>query len=187
MSMGRVIGFCALALLLAGCGESGRLFGFDRSGPDEFTVVRNAPLSVPPNATLRPPQGSAQSDTRNESSEAARASLLSSGPGDGVPAMAQATTQSPGEIALARRATAYYGVEADIRRVVNEESSQLVRESRSFTDKLVFWKDPEPPGTIIDAAAESRRLRENEALGKPLNSGAAPTIVRRKSGVSSLF
>ena len=63
MSMKRAIMFAAAALLLAGCGESGRIFGFERGGPDEFTVVRNPPLSVPPQATLRPPAGATANPT----------------------------------------------------------------------------------------------------------------------------
>ena len=41
------------ALLLAGCGGGGP-FGRDR--PDEFAVGRNAPLVVPPDFALTPPQ-----------------------------------------------------------------------------------------------------------------------------------
>jgi len=94
---------------------------------------------------------------------------------------------SVGEAALARRATAYYGVEPDVRRKVDAESAQLAVEQEKFLHKVLFWMDPEPPGTPIDAAAESRRLQENDALGKPANAGEAPIIARKKSGVSSLF
>ena len=52
---------------------------------------------------------------------------------------------------------------------------------------VLFWLEPEPAGTALDANAESRRLRENDALGKPVNAGEAPMIARKKSGISSLF
>ncbi|HEX8382735.1 MAG TPA: DUF3035 domain-containing protein [Sphingomonas sp.] len=42
----------AVALLLAGCGSS----GFDRDRPDEFAVARQAPLVIPPDYSLVPPQ-----------------------------------------------------------------------------------------------------------------------------------
>ncbi len=77
--MKRAIMFAAAALLLAGCGESGSIFGFERGGPDEFTVVRNPPLSVPPQATLRPPEVGAARSNRDLSSNQARDSLLASG------------------------------------------------------------------------------------------------------------
>lgn len=262
----RVALFGAAALILAGCGESGSIFGLDRNGPDEFTVVRNPPLSVPPQATLRPPQEGEARSNRNNASEQARGSLIASGvdkvgsagslvtekgvePYDGGPLPpAPATAQSPwyqsqqpqtapqaatadpatpaapgataavggypqyqapptplyatpgipvrygeqsppsaGEAALAQRMTAYYGVEPDIRRKVDAESAQLALEQEKFLYTVLFWMDPEPAGTALDANAETRRLRENDALGKPVNSGEAPVIARKKSGISSLF
>ena len=44
----------ALAGTLAGCGSGGGLLGRDR--PDEFAVQRQAPLVVPPDFALQPPQ-----------------------------------------------------------------------------------------------------------------------------------
>ncbi|MBB3911720.1 DUF3035 domain-containing protein [Sphingomonas desiccabilis] len=42
----------ALALALAGCGSS----GLNRARPDEFAVARQAPLVIPPDYALVPPQ-----------------------------------------------------------------------------------------------------------------------------------
>jgi hypothetical protein len=182
------------ALMLGGCGESGRIFGFERGGPDEFTVVRNQPLSMPPNATLRPPQPGSGQSNRDQSSKQAREELLAAAPDGETPPGALGMPQftgpggpSRGEVALVQRVAAYYGVEPDIRRTVDRESRQLALEQESLVHTLLFWQDPPPPGTVLDAAAESRRLRENEALGKPVNSGVAPVIVRKKSGIISLF
>lgn len=44
----------AASAALAACGSSGGLMGRDR--PDEFAVQRQAPLVVPPDFTLQPPQ-----------------------------------------------------------------------------------------------------------------------------------
>lgn len=180
------IGICATALLLSGCGVSGDIFGFDRAGPDEFTVVQNAPLSLPPDATLRPPQPGESQWQRGSETKRARSSLLT-GNSTPVAAVESSGARSQGESALSNRAVAYYGSQPDIRRVVDEESAHLAREQDNFLQFLVFWADPEEPGTVLNAGKESRRLQENAALGKPLNSGEAPIIVRRKSGVSGLF
>jgi hypothetical protein len=265
--MKRTITALVAALLLAGCGETGRIFGFERGGPDEFTVVRNPPLSVPPQATLRPPLHGESQSSRDLSTNQARASLLASGgdtagtagtlvtdqgvepyngeplprpaqdetpswyetlqpptqttgadpsvpaaPGGeqntavagtypqtavpatppngapGIPIRYEAQSQpSTGEVALAQRATAYYGVEPNVRRKVNAESAQLALEQEKFLHLVLFWLEPEPAGAALDANAESRRLRENDALGKPANAGEAPMIARKKSGISSLF
>ncbi len=173
----------AAVLLLSGCGETGSIFGYDRSGPDEFTVVQTAPLSLPPNATLRPP---AQRSGRSQavSPQANSRSILL---GDNAAASSYSPPKTVGETALASRAAAYYGSRSDIRRLVDSESARLAQEQESFVHTVVFWKDPEPPGTVLDADQEARRLKENAALGKPFNSGRAPIIVRRKSGISSLF
>jgi len=184
----------AAALMIGGCSDAGRIFGFERSGPDEFTVVRHQPLSMPPDATLRPPQQGTSRTTRDLSSNEARESLLTSTPegaepvpGVAVPQYPELAGQSQGEAALVQRAAAYYGVESGIRQIVDEESRRIALEQDSFVQKLLFWQKPPPPGTPLDATAESRRLRENAALGKPANAGTAPLIVRKKSGVSSLF
>ncbi|WP_033920235.1 DUF3035 domain-containing protein [Sphingomonas sp. 37zxx] len=47
-----VFGALGTALLLAGCGKS----GLDRNRPDEFAVARQAPLVIPPDFSLVPPQ-----------------------------------------------------------------------------------------------------------------------------------
>lgn len=184
--MSRLNTVCAIAavILLAGCsGQKGNVLGFDRSGPDEFSVVRHPPLSIPPNATLRPPrQGTGEAD-RDRGTDAARTSLVSSG-GTGA---GSGPRPSAGETALVARAAAYYGIEPDIKRVVDEESTRLAREGDDFVNRVLFWQEKPPPGKVLDAAAESRRLRENQALGRPLNASEAPLIVRRKSSVSSLY
>lgn len=43
------------ALALAGCGRT----GFDRDRPDEFATARQAPLVIPPDFALVPPQAGA--------------------------------------------------------------------------------------------------------------------------------
>ena len=42
----------ACVLFLSGCGKS----GYDRARPDEFAVARQAPLVIPPDYSLVPPQ-----------------------------------------------------------------------------------------------------------------------------------
>ncbi len=48
-----LIAVSAAATLLSGCGGGGL---FNRSRPDEFAVQRQAPLVVPPDFSLTPPQ-----------------------------------------------------------------------------------------------------------------------------------
>src|SRR5580692_2744055 len=87
----------AAPLLLAACsGNVERAFGLQRDAPDEFTVTTRAPLSMPPDFTLRPPDPGAarpqeQSTTQTAQVTIAGADALNapSGPSD-----------SPGQDAL---------------------------------------------------------------------------------------
>ncbi len=45
----------SLFLFLTGCDKVKETFGFDHYQPDEFNVDQSAPLSLPPDSTLRPP------------------------------------------------------------------------------------------------------------------------------------
>jgi hypothetical protein len=60
----RIVILASAAALLAGCGTSG---GLNRDRPDEFAVARNAPLVVPPDFALRPPQPGAASPVATDS------------------------------------------------------------------------------------------------------------------------
>ena len=51
--MRKVLGAAGLALALAGCASGGFL---NRDRPDEFAVARQAPLVIPPDYSLVPPQ-----------------------------------------------------------------------------------------------------------------------------------
>ena len=46
---------CGLIWLLAGCEGIRDQLGFNKKAPDEFTVVKKAPLVLPPDFSLRPP------------------------------------------------------------------------------------------------------------------------------------
>ena len=50
-----VLGAAVLSAL-GGCSGVSESLGFAKQSPDEFAVVRNAPLTLPPDYTLRPPQ-----------------------------------------------------------------------------------------------------------------------------------
>ena len=70
----------ACVALLAGCG--GRRLG---SGPDEFAVARQAPLVIPPDYALVPPQpGAARPQDNNPSQQALDALFGGSAPRSGL-------------------------------------------------------------------------------------------------------
>jgi hypothetical protein len=64
-------------LLLAGCGEEmKKTFGLGKNPPDEFQVVRRAPLALPPDFSLRPPAPGAPRPQEDSPTEQARRAVL---------------------------------------------------------------------------------------------------------------
>lgn len=70
--MRKVLVAGVMLCMLAGCGRSGGVFG--RKGPDEFAVSRAAPLVVPPDFALTPPNSaSPQAQAADSSTQALQA------------------------------------------------------------------------------------------------------------------
>jgi hypothetical protein len=169
---------CLFLLLLTGCEGVRRSLGIDKSPPDEFQVYSRAPLVLPPDYGLRPPQPGAARPQDVTPSQQARQTVFRAGETQ-TPANLAGGNRSPGELALLKEAGAG-NVDPGIRQLVNEESTRLLEADRSFVDKLLFWRKPEEPGTVIDAQKEQQRIRENVALGKSPAEGEAPTIQRKR-------
>lgn len=158
-----------------------RTFGLTRDAPDEFQVTTRAPLSMPPDFTLRPPRPGAKRPQELSDQQQAEAALV---PGS-INSGQQQLPPSPGQQALVQAAGR--PAPADIRAEVDREAA-IDAPSRSFADRLLFWRSPPPPGTVVDPARESQRLRQNAALGQAPDTGDTPIIQRRRPGLfSGLF
>jgi hypothetical protein len=77
-----LIGACLLLLALPGCSDVRAVLGMDRTGPDEFAVESRAPLLIPPDFNLRPPQPGATRPNEVTAAERARRVIDSAGPGE---------------------------------------------------------------------------------------------------------
>ncbi len=169
-------------ITLAGCGDVERTFGLVRDSPDEFTVETRAPLSMPPDYQLRAPQPGAARPQEVSSQAGAEAALA---PDTALGGGANAGPVTPGQQALVAQA----GPEAPagIRHTVDSEAS-LDHPPQSLSDRLMFWQSAPPPGTVLDPAKESQRLRENAALGQPATAGVTPVIQDKpKSSFLGIF
>ncbi len=182
MSRLPVIAAAIATLTLAGCGDVERTFGLVRDSPDEFTVETRAPLSMPPDFALRAPQPGAARPQEVTSQAAAEAALAPDTALRGTPTDGP---NSDGQQALV--AAAGPAAPADIRQRVNAEAS-LDHPPQSLSDRLMFWQSSAPPGTVLDPARESQRLRTNAALGQPATTGDTPTVQDKpKSGFLGIF
>ncbi len=161
---------------LAGCSSLRDTLGLSKSsGPDEFTVVTKAPLVLPPEFTLRPPDKDGRSPQQMQPRE--RAELAITGAQG-----ASSAAADHGEQAFLSQAGADHA-NPGIREIVNNEFSQLAERDSSFTDKLIFWHKEQPPGTVVDPAKEAQRLRQNAATGQSPVAGDTPIIERRTRGL----
>jgi DUF3035 family protein len=70
------------SLFLPGCTELRRIVGMDRVGPDEFAVESRAPLTIPPEYDLRPPQPGAPRPQEGTAADKARKVIDTAGPGE---------------------------------------------------------------------------------------------------------
>jgi Protein of unknown function (DUF3035) len=70
------------ALLLQGCTDLKKAIGLEKSSPDEFAVESRAPLEMPPDFDLRPPQPGAARPQDKSSDQQARKLIEQAGPGE---------------------------------------------------------------------------------------------------------
>jgi hypothetical protein len=173
-------------LSLSGCGGQVRqALGMTKHSPDEFLTVAHAPLTLPPDYNLRPPEPGAPRPQEGTASQQAQTALYAN---NGGPAPvggyneSSDAAQSSGETALLQNAGAA-GIDPGIRAQIDSETAAQIERDQTLIERLVFWRSPEPYGTVVDPAAESKRLQENQALGKPVTEGETPIITNRRKGV----
>jgi hypothetical protein len=172
------------ALLLAGCSGSdlSRTFGFTRDAPDEYTVTTQVPLSMPPDFTVRPPQPGAPRPQQTSTQQQAEQALVPQTALTGTPT----GEASPGQTALVQAAGPT--PPANIRAQVNNAAVTEAQQSASFVDTLMFWREPAPPGVVVDPQKEAQRIRENAALGRSQDTGNTPIIQpAKKAWLEGLF
>lgn len=156
-----VVGFAACAALgVAGCSSTG--------GPDEFRVVRKAPLTVPPEYNLRPPSpGSARPQ---ELSPEAQARVAVFGIDFGQ-------TASAGEKLFIRQAGGD-AVDRSVRNQVDFDNAQVLRKNRSLADTILNWGGT-PAEPVVDPAAEAERIKAAQEANKDV-IGAGKVIIQPK-------
>jgi hypothetical protein len=178
-----MVGVAAVAAGLGGCSDIRSLAGVDKKAPDEFAVLRRAPLTVPPNFNLRPPRPGERAVPQIDPSRQAQVAIFGR-ESDQLPLRSQGG--SAGEEALLQTLR-IERVDPDIRQKVDRESALLAVDQRNFVERLMFWRTPPPPGVAVDALEERRRLQENDALGRPPIEGETPTIERKDTVRNNLF
>lgn len=143
----------ALAVTTA-CSSGGN--GRRAGTPDEFRVVKKAPLTVPPEYSLRPPQAGTAVPAEVDSARTERA--FSFGEQIGLDA-------SESERILVARAGAI-AVNPIVREQVDYEEAGLLRKSRSVSDSVTTWTGSE----------------DERALAASDNATSGEVTIERSSG-----
>ena len=162
----------ACVMALSACDRTKEQLGLTQTAPDEYAVIRRAPLEMPPDYTLRPPQpGTARPQEANPDKQAKSVVFGDSkGASDKKP--------DDGEAALLQQAGADKA-QPNIRQQVDYETSVLAPKEKPVAERLLGWTmggDKQPPATVVDPKAEAERLKKNEEEGKPVTDGETPTI-----------
>lgn len=172
---------CAYAVLasfaLTGCGGGADVkeeLGLKAAPPDEFSVVTRAPLSVPPDYTLRPPRPGAERPMEISVREQARQTVF--GVSDAKPAAA-ATASSSSSSSFMSKLGANQS-DPNIRDSLNAEMKEMDKSEQPTAEKLLFWKDKTPQGKTIDPVEEQKRL---EAQGIAKSSSSSGGKVEKRN------
>lgn len=179
----------AMSLSLAACGGDSirEALGYNKDAPDEFAIVTKAPLAIPPDFSLRPPQPGAPRPQEANFQPSAAAERALTGAAVPVGTVAAKPVESLGEQSLLDK-TGAADADPRIRQVVNNETRTLVEKDKSFTDDILFWREKTPPDlSLVDPAAEKQRIQQNEAQGKPANEGVTPSHTPKPGWFDGIF
>jgi hypothetical protein len=163
-------------LPLGGCDSFNRAIGKTRVIPDEFQVVSNAPLAIPPDYALRPPRVGNGPEQANPTDQARETVFRAGDTANGQPDPgASSARMSAGEQDLLRQAGAN-NTPSDIRQTVDADPTAGVPFERSLVDKLLFWSGPTTPvsNDTLNPGEEASRIRVAQSVAKPGGPAAAP-------------
>lgn len=175
-----------LPLALSGCSQVKTAFGLEKQVPNEFDVVQNAPLAIPPDFNLRPPRpGAAPTQGETPTAQAKETIFRAAGGSNGV--QSADAQMSPGEDDILRAAGAA-NAPGDIRQVVNQEDAEAHPFDKGFVNRVMFWRqDKQAQKEVLDPVKETARLEQTSGQQTVNTQFSNPPTIDRKSDSGSLF
>jgi hypothetical protein len=166
-----ILAVLAAASVASGCQSVQRAVGATRSAPDEFRVVTQAPLTLPPDYNLRPPRPGDPRPQERAPGDEARAALF----GDEMGASA-----SQGERVLVSSAGAE-AADPNIRDTIDFEAQGIVRRNEGFVNRvLAFRGSSAAQESPLSPEEEARRLEEQESIRRA--TGGGTVVIQRERG-----
>src|SRR6185369_1100126 len=156
-----LLALVAAASATSGCAAFGRAIGASKASPDEFRVVSQAPLTLPPDYSLRPPRPGEPRPQELQPTDEARQSLF----GQDVGASA-----TQGERQLVGDAHADT-TDPNIRDTVDFEAQGIVRRNEGFVNRLLAFGGSPSGSAPLDPQAEQQRLADEDAVRRATGGG----------------
>ena len=161
------------SLFIVSCSKVRESAGVSRKSIDEFAVIENPPLIIPPDFNLLPPDQLEEKNLENEESELAKEILFGLEEDTETNNLKLSTMENILNQSMAE------GIDNSIREEIDEQfASEKKSTSKSWDNEM----------EILDSIAESERLR-NELLNDELKSNEEiPTVkVKDKSKKKKRF
>jgi|TARA_B100000035_G_scaffold306432_1_gene308466 hypothetical protein len=161
------------SLFIVSCSKVRESAGVNRKSMDEFAVIENPPLIIPPDFNLLPPDQLEEKNLENEESELAKEILFGLEEDTETNNLELSTMENILNQSMAE------GIDNSIREEIDEQfASEKKSTSKSWDNEM----------EILDSIAESERLR-NELLNDELKSNEEiPTVkVKDKSKKKKRF
>ena len=159
---------CSIAFGLAACGhDTKQKLGLVHTSPDEFTVTHRAPLAMPPDYDLRPPQPGAPRPQDAVTGANAQNAVFGN------------TTRQAGKETASAKADENFLAAAgaaqtdpNIRPEVDRETAALAPAQQPVAKKLLnIGKNQPPAASVVDPAAEAARIKQLQQNGQPASAG----------------
>lgn len=166
-----VVAVLVAAAAASGCSTLSRAVGATKVSPDEFRVVAQAPLTLPPDYNLRPPRPGEARPQELQPSDEARAALFGETTG---------ASASAGERQLVAGAGATTA-DAGIRDTIDFESQGVVRRNEGFVNSILsFGGSSAQPSAPLNAEQEAARLENEESIRR--TTGGGQVVIERDRG-----
>lgn len=170
----RKLGLCGLTALslmsLSACSRVKEELGLTRHTPDEFMVMKRAPLEIPSDlSTLPRPSPGMQRPQETSAVAQAKIAVIGDPNGDVL------ASQSNGEKALMQK-TGANQTNDQIRHIVNQEAAEGAEDKRPVVKRLLSWGEGTPSATVVDPVKESQRIQSNLKSGQTITNGATPMV-----------
>lgn len=160
-----------ITLILSGCGGVKDSLGLNKESPDEFAVIKRAPLEMPSSLALPPPTPGAARPQEKAPIVQAKQAIF------GNESTATTTSSSEAESALLQKANAA-NADPNIKYTIDAETKAVEKQNTPVIKKLfgMTGKEEDRSATVVDAEKEAQRIKKNQEEGKNITDGNTPVI-----------